>query len=252
VAALAELAPAVAARLRDWFLPDRPGPLVGLHVLHTGHGRVLADRPDAPRAVLVGTAGNWSLAGDPAALTPELLRPALRGFAEVPAAFVPLVEAAFPAAARWDRVVQVQRAARQAPARDVRRLGPADAPLLRALPGDLAWIAGTWGGPDGLAASGTAWGAVGGGRLGAVACPFFAGDRYEDIGVVTLPARRGQGLGTACAGAVCADVRARGRVPSWTTSADNPGSLGIAAALGFTLERRDVLHVIGVPIPSID
>ena len=252
MAALAELAPAVAARLRDWFLPDRPGPLVGLHVLHTGHGRVLADRPDAPRAVLVETAGNWSLAGDPAALTPELLRPVLRGFAEVPAAFVPLVEAAFPAAARWDRVVQVQRAARQAPARDVRRARPGRRAAAASAPGRPGLDRRDLGRPRRAGGSGTAWGAVDDGRLGAVACPFFAGDRYEDIGVVTLTSRRGQGLGTACAGAVCAEVRARGRVPSWTTSPDNPGSLGIAAALGFTLERHDVLHVIGVPIPSID
>jgi hypothetical protein len=251
VSAPVELTPAAAAALRDWFLPDRPGPMVGLHVLATGHGRILADRPDAPRAVLADTAGNWSLAGDPAALTPGMLRAVLRGFVEVPAPFVPLVGAAFPGAARWDRVVQVQRTARPGPARAVRRLGPADAPLLRGLPGDLAWVAATWGGPDGLAGSGTAWGAVVDGRLGAVACPFFTGDRYEDIGVVTVASLRGRGLGTACAAAVSADVSARGRVPSWTTSPDNLASLGIAAKLGFTAERRDVLHVIGVPVPPV-
>jgi hypothetical protein len=26
------------AEMKDWFLPDRPGPLIGLHIIHTGYG----------------------------------------------------------------------------------------------------------------------------------------------------------------------------------------------------------------------
>jgi hypothetical protein len=37
------------ASLRDWFLPDRPGPQVGLHLLHTGHGACFVDRWRATR-----------------------------------------------------------------------------------------------------------------------------------------------------------------------------------------------------------
>ena len=54
-------------------------------------------------------------------------------------------------------------------------------------------------------------------------------------GVATEPGSRGQGLSTACAGAVCQDVRDRGRIPSWTTSPDNTASLRVAAKLGFTV-----------------
>jgi RimJ/RimL family protein N-acetyltransferase len=47
-------------------------------------------------------------------------------------------------------------------------------------------------------------------------------------------------------------VRRRGRVPSWTTSPDNTASLGVAAKLGFTLQRRDRLLVVDVPVPVPD
>ena len=56
--------------LHDWFRPERPGPLIGPHILHTGHGTVQADRWPQPRAIFADTAGNCSLVGDPTALTP--------------------------------------------------------------------------------------------------------------------------------------------------------------------------------------
>jgi hypothetical protein len=39
------------AALRDWFLPDRPEPSIGLHLLNTGHGTAWADRWPEPRAI---------------------------------------------------------------------------------------------------------------------------------------------------------------------------------------------------------
>jgi hypothetical protein len=33
-----------AATLRDWFLPDQPGHLVGLHILNSGDGSCWIDR----------------------------------------------------------------------------------------------------------------------------------------------------------------------------------------------------------------
>jgi RimJ/RimL family protein N-acetyltransferase len=94
------------------------------------------------------------------------------------------------------------------------------------------------------------WGAFSGGRLVAVSCPFFVGAAYEDLGVATEPGFRGLGLSTACAAAVCQDVRGRGRVPSWTTSPDNTASLRVAAKLGFRLQRHDRLLAADVPIPE--
>jgi RimJ/RimL family protein N-acetyltransferase len=132
----------------------------------------------------------------------------------------------------------------------VRRLGAGDGGSLASLGEESAWIANTWGGPDGLAAGGIGWGAFAGPRLVAVACPFFVGEAYEDLGVATEPAFRGLGLSTACAGEVARDVRRRGRVPTWTTSPDNTASLRVAAKLGFGLRRRDVLQVVGVPVPQ--
>jgi RimJ/RimL family protein N-acetyltransferase len=135
-------------------------------------------------------------------------------------------------------------------AAEVRRLGPGDARSLAGLGSETDWIASTWGGPEGLAASGTGWGAFCERRLVAVSCPFFVGAAYEDLGVATEPGFRGLGLSTACAAAVCEDVRRRGRVPSWTTSPDNTASLRVAAKLGFRLQRRDRLLVADFPVPE--
>jgi GNAT superfamily N-acetyltransferase len=132
----------------------------------------------------------------------------------------------------------------------VRRLGAGDGDSLGVLDPETAWIANTWGGPAGLAASGMGWGVFAGPRLVAVACPFFVGEAFEDLGVATEPGFRGLGLSTACAGEVARDVRRRGRIPTWTTSPDNTASLRVAAKLGFDLRRRDVLQVVGVPIPQ--
>jgi len=82
-----------------------------------------------------------------------------------------------------------------------------------------------------------------------VAGTFFAGAQYEDIGVVTEPGFRRRGLNTACAAALCRDVRARGHTPSWSTSADNLASLRVAEKLGFVRHRSDVLIVTGVEVP---
>jgi RimJ/RimL family protein N-acetyltransferase len=237
------------ATLEHWFTPDRPGPLVGLHVIRTGCGSCLVDRWPEPRALLVETAANYSLAGDPGALTPADLRGQLDGFVEAPPPFVPLLAAAYPDLLVWDRVVLALHgpllpAPGARPGQLLRRLRPDDAAALDGLSADCHWVSRTWGGPAGLAASGTAWGAFSGDRLASVAGVFFVGDRYDEIGVATEPGFRRQGLSTACAGAVCADILRRGRIPSWTTSPDNLASARVAAKLGFTWQRNDRLYVI--------
>jgi GNAT superfamily N-acetyltransferase len=238
-----------AASLAGWFTPERPGPLVGAHVLRTGLGSAWVDCLPHPRAVLVEAAGNYSLAGAAGALGPGDLPP-LAGFIEAPPAFVPVLRAALPALAAWERVI-FELAGAPAAAREavpvtgalVRRLGPADAPALDGLSDECHWVSKTWGGPAGLAASGHAWGAFVAGRLVSVAGTFFLGEAYEDVAVATEPGWRGCGLSPACAAALCADICARGRRPSWSTSADNPASQRVAQKLGFVPHRRDVLYL---------
>ncbi|HWQ11446.1 MAG TPA: GNAT family N-acetyltransferase [Roseiflexaceae bacterium] len=247
------LTPSQAAALLDWFGPERPGPLVAQHVALTGNGAVFVDRWPEPRAALAATADNLTLAGDPAVLTPEQLRRHVIGFLDAPESFAPLLREAFPDMAVWDRVIfALEGPLRPAPPADaeVRRLGPDDAYQLWALSRESGWVAKTWSGPPGLAASGMAWGGFVEGRLVAVACTFFLGRGHEEIGVATEPGFRRRGLSAACAAGLCADIIARGRTPSWTTSPDNVASMRVAEKLGFTLRRRDVLYVVGIPIPQ--
>lgn len=247
------LTPDQAATLKDWFLPERPGPLIGLHVLQTGHGVFYADRWPQPRAILVDTASNISLTGDPSALQPDDLRHHATGFVEAPAPFVPLLRTTFPDLIAWQRVVFVLAdKPRYTWPNDyrVRRLTSADAHALGKLSADSRWIYKTWGTPAAMAASGYAWGAFAAERLVAVANIFFLGQQYEDIGVVTEPGFRGLGLSVACAGALCEDIQARGHIPSWSTSLDNLASQRVAEKLGFTFQRHDYIYVIGIDLPD--
>jgi GNAT superfamily N-acetyltransferase len=246
-----ELSREQIAALHAWFLPERPGPLIGAHVLHTGNGVCLADRWPDPRALLVKTAGNYSLAGDARALTPGDLKPHIKGYVEAPPAFVPLLEAACTDLVAWPRVIYAGHGP-LAPTVDewVRRLEASDAEHLRNLSPDSAWIGKTWGGPEGLASSGYGWGAFVDGQLAAVACTFFLGATCEDIGVATEPGYRNKGLSTACVRGLCGDMSARGHLPSWTTSPDNIGSIRVAEKLGFAFQRTDVLYVTGIALPK--
>ena len=93
------------ATLRGWFLPERPGPLVGMHVIQTGHGRCWVDRWPNPRAVLVETGRNYALLGDPDALTSDGLRPHVVGFVEAQERFLPLLRETFEDMVDWGRVI---------------------------------------------------------------------------------------------------------------------------------------------------
>jgi RimJ/RimL family protein N-acetyltransferase len=241
------------ATIKDRFIPDRPGQLIGLHVLQTGHGSCFVDRWPDPRAMLVDTAQNMSLSGDPTVLQPDDLRPHAVGFVEAPNDFVPLLRTTFPELVVWDRVVYALLGKPRfslPPNFLIRQLGPSDTQHLENLSAESAWISKTWGGPAGLAASGYVWGAFAGDHLAAVANIFFLGDRYEEIGVVTEAEFRGLGLSVACAGSLCEDIQARGRIPSWTTSPDNMASMRVAEKLGFTFQRSDYLYVIGMDVPE--
>jgi GNAT superfamily N-acetyltransferase len=237
--------------LRPWFVPERPGPLVFAHVAATGVGRCRVDRWPEPRVAAAECGGNVALRGDPTVVSPDALAE-LVGFVEAPPSWEPVLRQADPRTATWQRVIfALPDDARPPPAGgDVRRLGPADVGGLAGLSAGISWIAATWGEPAGLAAAGVAWAAFDGERPVSVAVPFFLGEAHEDIGVVTEPGHRGRGLSTACAAAVVADIRRRGRRPTWTTSPDNVGSLRVAARLGFTLVRTDVLYAVRTAIPT--
>jgi RimJ/RimL family protein N-acetyltransferase len=239
------------ATLRGWFLPERPGPLAGMHVIQTGHGQCWVDRWPQPRAVLVQTGQNYALLGDPDALAPDDLRPHVVGFVDAKEHFLPLLRETFDDMVDWGRVVySLQIEPRYTLPRGfvIRRLRPDDAHHLEGLSPTTNWVHKTW--YNAAAASGHFWGAFSGEGLISVACTFFLGERYEDVGVATEPEFRGLGLSAACAAKLCEDVRARGRIPSWTTSPENAASVRVAEKLGFTFVRNDHLYVIGIDVPE--
>ncbi len=244
-----EVRPDERGGLRHLFLPDRPGPLVGLHAIQTGLGRVHVDRWPEPRAAVAQAGEDVQLAGDAAALDAEDLRSLglVRAMIDAPAPFVPTLESAFPGLWRWPRVVSKLEGATVAPPEgvEIRRLRWGDARAIGGLHPDLAWISNTWEGPEGLAGSGFAFGAFARGRLVSVATPFHMGERFEDIGVVTEAAFRRRGLVAACVVRVVEDMAERGRSPSWSTTPDNAGSLAVAAKFGAREPRDDVLFMVG-------
>lgn len=218
--------------------------------MRTGRGRCLVDRWPNPRTVLAEVAGNVSLRGDPGYLS-DLDEP-MTGFVEAPESFLAVLRQLDPHLRIWDRVIFELPGAPPClpqPTATVRRLTAADADAVVGLSEDIRWVAAMLGGPAELARSELAWGAFEEGWLVSVAVPFYLGEHYEDMGVVTEQAFRRRGLSTACAAAVTADVRARGRRATWTTSPDNAGSLGVAARLGFRPVRKDVLYLLRTPIP---
>ncbi len=253
-----EISRAQLEMLADWFRPEVPGPIVASHVMHSGCGRAWVDCWPSPRVIAVETNYNYVLVGDPSALNPDALRAIVAGFVAAPPAFVPLLEATFPTVEVWPRIVGKLPGAPLAPASpmqaanlEVRRLQAGDGADLDELSAESIWVTQTWGGGQALARSGYGWGAWVDGRLAAVACTFFLGNHFEDIGVVTEADYRGQGLSTACTYALCQDIIARGRTPTWATSPDNIGSWRVAEKLGFVQLYDDKLYVVGREVPAV-
>jgi hypothetical protein len=127
----------------------------------------------------------------------------------------------------------LERPAPTIPHPAVRILGEADLPLLEAATEPLGMGDWRFGSAAALLVEGLAAGAVTNGELVAVAFTAAAGERYMDVGIVTREDARGQGLATAAAALVCAEVQAGGRTPVWGTSEENQASLRVAAKLGF-------------------
>ncbi|QHA09780.1 GNAT family N-acetyltransferase [Streptomyces broussonetiae] len=249
-----EISPPDARALTHWFPSGAPGPAaIGEHVLATGIGRWWADRPAQPRTVAVSCAGHVVLRGTPEDLRPGFLAPLAGNRIEAPARFLPALGSAFGRLTPWERMVWTLQAPPQRATVPhtvtVRHLEPADTDALHALGPDAAWLSASWGGPLGLAACGHAWAAVDRtGHILAVACTYFRGTGYEDVAVYTVPDRRRHHLGLACVTALCADIAARGRTPSWNCSLHNRASRLLAWHAGFRLVREYVHYAVGSPV----
>ena len=123
---------------------------------------------------------------------------------------------------------------------NVRRLTAGDLPLMAAATAGLGMGDWRFGSAAALITEGFAAGAVIGGQLVAVAFTAARGARLADVGIVTREEWRHQGLSTAAAALVCADIQAAGQIPVWGTSVDNIASRRVAAKLGFREVSRRV------------
>jgi RimJ/RimL family protein N-acetyltransferase len=235
-----------AQELRSWFQPERRH-LIGLHILNTGRGVCSADRWPKPRLILAEIGSLISLSGDPDALAQEDLSKLTGRLLHCPADFLPALQPFFPDLRSIDRVVFELDASPAPPIHpgvELHRIDASHAAILEQLDPELHWIANTWGGLAGLAASGCAWAAFIDGKPVSLAATFLSADSIEDIGVVTNSDYRGQGLAPLCAAALCQNIESRGHIVSWTTSHDNPASIRAAEKLGFKFVGPDVLYVL--------
>ena len=131
-----------------WFVPEPPGAdAMAAHMTRTGRGEVFADRWPEPRLLLLSADGDVLLRGDPAAVPASALAGRVRGFVDAPADFEPVLREVAGSVIVWQRVVQVLDGVAPPPGPAARRLRPADADALAALPVELRWIWKTWGGP---------------------------------------------------------------------------------------------------------
>lgn len=76
------------------------------------------------------------------------------------------------------------------------------------------------------------------GEIVSLAHTFAWSPLYVDIGVTTHEGFRQQGMATAAAAIVAAEVQKRGRVPVWSTGVENLPSMRVAQKLGFRETSR--------------
>ena len=88
------------------------------------------------------------------------------------------------------------------------------------------------------------------GEVVSLAHTFAWSPLYVDLGVTTHEQFRNQGMATAAAALVAAEVQKRGRVPVWSTGVDNLPSMRIAQRLGFRETSRR-LYLIPVEEQSV-
>lgn len=88
------------------------------------------------------------------------------------------------------------------------------------------------------------------GEIVSLAHTFAWSPLYVDLGVTTHEQFRAGGMATAAAAIVAAEVKKRGRVPVWSTGADNLPSMRVAQKLGFRETSRR-LYLIPVEEQSV-
>lgn len=88
------------------------------------------------------------------------------------------------------------------------------------------------------------------GEIVSLAHTFAWSPMYVDLGVTTHEQFRAKGMATAAAAIVAAEVQKRGKVPVWSTGADNLPSMRIANKLGFRETSRR-LYLIPVEEQSV-
>lgn len=136
-----------------------------------------------------------------------------------------------------------EAAAPREPARVVvRRLGAGDRAAFTATA--PAWALRGWQSYAELVEHGAAFGVPHGSGFAAVSWVFDQADRFDSVGVYTVPRFRRLGLGRAAAAALVEHVVGRrAKVPLWSFAPDNPASRALAAALDFAPAAVEaVLH----------
>jgi RimJ/RimL family protein N-acetyltransferase len=229
--------------------------MVAEHVLNTRYGTLCVDRLDRSEICYANAGGNQALRGDPGLLSQINIEDHLSpGVLDAPTNFEPGLRSLRPDLASWTRqIYALERMPEPValPGVQPRRLGPADLDLLQ-VPAwkPFRWIWVTWGSAASLLESGMIWGIEVAGQLAAAAATFFCGDRFEDLGVATLPMYQNRGLSSACTARLCQDILARGKGVSWSTSANNFASQRVAIKLGFEPVRTDQLYLIDAEAPD--
>jgi GNAT superfamily N-acetyltransferase len=223
-------------------------------------GRVWADVPSAPGAVLVmETADGTVWAGG--RLTREAVADAVTGVETMAGDLIfgfagpddPMRDLV-PGEPYW-RGEAIDFTDRQ-PADTSGQVVPAGCELVRI---DPALLPRTEWGADTIHAFGSAerWEELGVGyalvRDGELLAECLAGPRARgllEMGVVTREAHRGHGYGTLVSRAVAEACEARGDRVWWNANADNEPSIRIARRIGFTMERRYELVALHAPLGS--
>lgn len=233
-------------------LPDTPETVISLHTLRRGHCRAhIVGTPEHYTALVIDSddaPGEPSCYGAADALW-SILRDLPGWFA---ANMSEDVAPAIGANVRrdWDEQVTylgdphftLQQPAPDLPNPDVRRLTPADLPLLEAAPPQVRGAG--FGSTGALLEDGIVAAAIVNDAVVAIAHTFAITDRHADIGVSTLEPYRGRGYASAAAALVARAIQATGRTPVWSCGETNQPSLRVAEKLGFEPTLRRVYVIV--------
>lgn len=246
------LDPNAARHVLSWLgPPSGPGLLALRHALAYRRPGLWGDDPGSPRSLILVRDGDGQIeafgAGRPAPAVSWLVGHR-RGFTlHAPESWFGPVRARVGAVDRagvetWSggagRGLPASRAG--SPRVATRRLSAADLPAFTS--GAPGWGLRGWRSFPALIEHGAAIGAPHGPGFAALAWVFDQADGYDALGVYTAPRFRRLGLGRAVAASLVEHVVSRrGKVPLWSTPADDDASRGLARALGFSVAATETL-----------